>query len=118
MGTFGDRPRDPDFDLTDLVVDNVTGAGVDAVNAAVRSAVANAPTSPGGAVVLSQRQHDLFRSIAEHCSAAAVALDGALGPAVAASEVVWAIERLGELEGIDAREAVLDRLFSRFCIGK
>jgi len=25
---------------------------------------------------------------------------------------------LGELEGIDAREAVLDRLFSRFCVGK
>ena len=87
VGTFGDRPRDPKFDLTDLVVDNVTGLGVNAVNAAVRSAVANAPTSPGGAVVLSQRQHDLFRTIAEHCSAAAVALDGALGPAVAASEL-------------------------------
>jgi tRNA U34 5-carboxymethylaminomethyl modifying GTPase MnmE/TrmE len=47
-----------------------------------------------------------------------MALDGALGPAVAVAEIVFAIERLGELEGIDAREAVLDRLFSRFCIGK
>ena len=118
VGTFGDRPSDPDFDLTDRRVDNVSGAGVGAVNAAIRNAVANASTSPGGAVVLSQRQHDLFRSISEHCSAAATALEGALGPAVAASEVVWAIERLAELEGIDAREAVLDRLFSRFCIGK
>ena len=69
-------------------------------------------------VVLSQRQHDLYRSIAEHCEQARTALAGALGPAVAASEVVYAIERLGELKGIDAREAVLDRLFSRFCIGK
>ena len=118
VGTFGDRPRDPGFESADCLVDNVSGSGVDAVNAAVRSAVASAPTSPGGAVVLSQRQHDLFRAISEHCINAAVALEGALGPAVAASEVVWAIERLGELEGIDAREAVLDRLFSRFCIGK
>jgi tRNA U34 5-carboxymethylaminomethyl modifying GTPase MnmE/TrmE len=47
-----------------------------------------------------------------------MALSGALGPAVAVSEVIAAIERLGELEGIDAREAVLDRLFSRFCVGK
>ena len=41
-----------------------------------------------------------------------------LGPAVAATETVMAIERLGELVGLDAKEAVLDRLFSRFCIGK
>jgi len=31
---------------------------------------------------------------------------------------VMAVERLGEIAGIDAKEAVLDRLFSRFCIGK
>ena len=69
-------------------------------------------------VVLSQRQHDLYRSISTHCLDAERALAGALGPAVAVCEIVYAIERLGELKGIDAREAVLDRLFSRFCIGK
>ena len=118
VGTFGDRTRDADGPQTDWVVDNTTAEGVDAVRDAVRSEVGCSAVTPGGAVVLSQRQHDLFRAVGQHCDAAAAALQGALGPAVAASEVVFAVERLGELAGIDAREAVLDRLFSRFCIGK
>lgn len=118
VGSFGDRPKDPLGPATSLLVDNVTGSGVDAVASAIRSKLTHTSLSPGGAVVMSQRQHDLFRSIAQHCIDAAAALEGALGPAVAAAELVFAIERLGELEGIDAREAVLDRLFSRFCIGK
>lgn len=118
VGSFGDRQIHASGPATNLIVNNVTGDGVDAVVSAIREELTNTAVSPGGAVVISQRQHDLFRSIAQHCTDAAAALEGALGPAVAAAELVWAIERLGELEGIDAREAVLDRLFSRFCIGK
>ena len=118
VGTFGDRPRHVDAIATDLVIDNISSSGIVDVRNAIRTAVGQTSVSPGGAVVLSQRQHDLFRSVAQHCQDAATALDGALGPAVAVAEIVFAIERLGELEGIDAREAVLDRLFSRFCIGK
>ena len=99
-------------------VDNTSGSGIEVVRDGIRTAVGSAPVHTEGAVVLSQRQHDLFRSVANHCQESATALSGALGPAVAASEVIMAIERLGELEGIDAREAVLDRLFSRFCVGK
>jgi len=118
VGTFGDRSRHSAAPDVDWVVDNTNGDGVGAVRDAIRAAVGASAVTPGGAVILSQRQHDLFRSVASHCEDSALALGGALGPAVAASEVIFAVERLGELVGIDAREAVLDRLFSRFCIGK
>lgn len=118
VGTFSDRQRHEEAISTDLVIDNISSSGIVDVRNAIRTAVGQSSVSPGGAVVLSQRQHDLFRSVAQHCEDAAMALEGALGPAVAVAEIVFAIERLGELEGIDAREAVLDRLFSRFCIGK
>ncbi len=118
VGTFADKAVHPACPPLDIRVDNTTGEGVDALRATIRKAVGLEQPKEQGIVVLSQRQHDLYRSVAEHCEQAQAALAGALGPAVAASEIVYAIERLGELKGIDAREAVLDRLFSRFCIGK
>ena len=55
----------------------------------IRKAVGLEQPKEQGVVVLSQRQHDLYRSVAEHCEHAQVALAGALGPAVAASEIVY-----------------------------
>ena len=69
-------------------------------------------------IVLSQRQHDLLNSISRHASDAAVALAGDIGPAGSAEDIMCAMERLYELSGNNPREAVLDRMFSRFCIGK
>ena len=118
VGTFSDVLSDDERIECDFQVSNLSGQGLPSLRQHIRERLGTAPTSGEQTVVLSQRQHDLYRSIAEHCDEAASALLGALGPAVSASEVVRAIERLGELMGIDAREAVLDRLFSRFCIGK
>ncbi len=118
VGTFSDRPEHADAPDCDHRISNIDGTGMDALRQNIRQRVAQAPSRSQQTVVLSQRQHDLYRSIATHCNDAAFALLGALGPAVSVTEVVHAIERLGELIGIDAREAVLDRLFSRFCIGK
>jgi tRNA modification GTPase len=118
VGTFADQEPHPDGPQAHLCVNNTTGEGVDALCGRIREAVGLERVRDQEIVVLSQRQHDLYRAVAEHSEQACSALTGALGPAVAASEIVYAIERLGELAGIDAREAVLDRLFSRFCIGK
>ncbi len=118
VGTFADQAPHPDGPKVELQVNNVTGEGVQALTRSVRESVGLEASKDQEVVLLSQRQHDLYRAVAEHCEEAASALAGALGPAVAASEIVHALERLGELAGIDVREAVLDRLFSRFCIGK
>lgn len=96
-------------------VDSPSGAGVDALRAALRAALGE-----GSAVhsVVSQRQHGLLLGIAERLEAAAEALMGWAGVAVAAEACTEALELLGELRGDDVREEVLDRLFARFCIGK
>lgn len=100
-----------------FLVSSATGRGVPGLLEAVRDELGRDP-SGAAAVVLSQRQHELLRAMAAHVGEAADCLGGMVGPAVAAECVTLALERLGELTGEDVREDVLDRLFSRFCIGK
>lgn len=98
-------------------VDSPSGAGVDALRAAL-VATLSAAGAAGGALVLSQRQHALLVGVAADLGEAADALGGWLGPAVAAEACTAALARLAELRGDDVREDVLDRLFARFCVGK
>ena len=81
-------------------------------------ACCGAGDSAGVLLSLNQRQSDLAAS-------AAAALDRSRE--VAAQQLPWdfwtidlreAIRALGEITGEDLTEAVLDRVFSRFCIGK
>lgn len=118
IGSFSDGPSHSDAPSVDHRISNLSGEGIEELRAAVRVRLSVSTTGGEATSVLSQRQHDLFRSVARSASNAREALLGILGPAVAATETVMAIERLGELVGMDAKEAVLDRLFSRFCIGK
>lgn len=118
VGTHADLVSGWNPPWVDHRVSSLTGEGIDGLRAAVRAAVGEAGPSGAATLVLSQRQHDLLRSVAGHASEAANALLGPAGPVVAAEEVTAALERLGELRGADAREDVLDRVFQRFCIGK
>ena len=118
VGSFADCPAHPQGPTVDHCVDNVEGKGIETLLESIRAAVGSEPVSGQTVVVLSQRQHDLFRSVSVYCIEAVQALQGELGPAVAVHGVMCAIERLSELTGLDVREAVLDRLFARFCIGK
>lgn len=117
VGTHADLLEGETPFRVDFVVSNATGAGISTLRDAVRATVGLAP---GGAalLVLSQRQHDLLRSVAAHAEEAAAALIGVAGPVVAAEELTRALERLAELRGQDVREDVLDRVFAKFCIGK
>ncbi len=118
VGTFLDTPSANECPVTDINISNHTGEGIDRLRDRIRERLGEGYLGGAGASLLSQRQHDLFHALARHALDGVAALKGPLGPAVAANETVMAIERLGELVGIDPREAVLDRLFSRFCIGK
>lgn len=95
-----------------------SGAGLDALREAITAALVG--ELPGGArlVIASQRQRDLLLEVSRRAEAAVEAFLGQAGVAVAAEELFGALERLDALTGRDTREAVLDRLFARFCVGK
>ena len=116
--TFGDHPRHPAAPPADLTIDNTDGGGLAELTAALATRLGGGPSRADRAVVVSQRQQARLQAVAERAGAAAEALDGFAGPAIASEEVHLALEVLAELTGESAREAVLDRLFSRFCIGK
>lgn len=95
----------------------LSGQGVPELAEAVRAALLGAPDRAGGAQIASARQRDLLLAVARAARAAVEALPWA-GPAVAAEAVVEALVELDALTGKDTREAVLDALFARFCVGK
>jgi len=100
-------------------VSGKSGQGVAALRQAVVKQLGQVAGDPDqGALLVSQRQHELLLATSKHLAEAAGALCGLAGPAVAAEECSRALERLSELSGEDAREDVLDRVFARFCIGK
>lgn len=67
--------------------------------------------------IASTRQRDLLRCVARGARAATRSLEEA-GPAAAGDDLVEAIADLDGMAGFEAREAVLDAVFARFCIGK
>jgi len=100
-----------------LAISAREGSGLAALGQALL-ACCGAAEAGNLALALNRRQRDL-------AAAAAAALDRSL--AAAADGLPWdfwtidlreAIGRLGEITGDDVNEAMLDRVFSRFCIGK
>lgn len=111
------RDLGPASFTSDHHISNATGEGVAELRAALSQWLGVADPARR-AMVGSQRQHDLLLRVVAHVDAACEAMELGVGPVVAAEELVVALERLGSLAGQSVREDVLDRLFSRFCVGK
>ena len=107
-----------DTPTVDSVVSNYDREGIETLKKKILENLRARPSSAAAYTVVSQRQYELFLSIARHCHQACEAIMGIYGPAVAVEEVISALERISELTGEEVREQVLDRLFSKFCIGK
>ena len=95
-----------------------TQQGLDVLKAQIKAQLMGEEPGEAALVIGSQRQRDLLSTISRHARSAADAIETSAGIAVAAEEVIHALERIGQLDGREAREGVLDRLFARFCIGK
>jgi len=93
------------------------GDGVPALIDAIAAGLVGDEPGASRLLIASTRQRDLLLEVARRAREAIEALPVA-GVAVAADAVVRGIEALDDLTGQDAREAVLDTLFARFCIGK
>ncbi|HEY5596101.1 MAG TPA: tRNA uridine-5-carboxymethylaminomethyl(34) synthesis GTPase MnmE [Candidatus Bipolaricaulota bacterium] len=101
-----------------MVISAQTGAGVEQLKAALVRRVWGGLPAHEDAFLLDVRERDLLQRAREllqraHDTACA---GGTLD--LVAAEVQDALEALGELTGENAGEAVIERIFSKFCVGK
>lgn len=93
-----------------------TGDGIDALTDAIARRVGVADTQE---IMLTARRHiELARRAAEALRSAVGAIQMGMPLDTAAIDVRAALEALGQITGQNATEAVIDRVFSTFCVGK
>ncbi|WP_232627844.1 tRNA uridine-5-carboxymethylaminomethyl(34) synthesis GTPase MnmE [Methylobacterium sp. Leaf118] len=93
-----------------------TGAGLDALLAAIRRK-AEAALGGGDALVTRERHRTALTRAAAHLDRVSGALPG-FPPELIAEDLRLAVRALGEVGGHVGVEEMLDRLFAGFCIGK
>lgn len=106
----------PDDDL--VLVSARTGLGVEALRARLTALLTEGRLDDEEAVLMRERQVEEVRSAHEALQAAAHALGDGREGEVVASELRHGARALDRLVGRDIDSDVLDRIFSRFCIGK
>ena len=101
----------------DVMLSALTGQGEEALIEAVLQ-TCGASEAQGLVVALNQRQQDLAATAAIALARTQEAAEQKLPWDFWTIDLRQAISSLGEITGEEITEAVLDRIFSRFCIGK
>ncbi|HZL72891.1 MAG TPA: tRNA modification GTPase [Planctomycetota bacterium] len=99
-----------------LAVSAVTGAGLDDLRARLRDWTGS--EGPGSRFSLSRRQLALLRQARRALDGAAYSFKSGSSPEFAALDAREALDAIGGITGKRADEEILDRIFSRFCLGK
>ena len=101
-----------------IPVSALTGAGLDALEAAVSVQFDGAEPLPVGETLTNPRQADAVGRALDYVRAAKEAMDAGFAPDAVLTEIEGALSALGELSGRTVREDVTRGIFSRFCVGK
>jgi tRNA modification GTPase len=97
----------------------VTGLGIDKLKEAIRGAAVRVVGPQTDVVVgTAVRCGESLRLTAQSLRRASDAVQANLGEELVATEIRVALTELGKVAGTVYTEDVLDRIFSRFCIGK
>ena len=96
----------------------VTGQGLDRLEAAVAALFPAGEASDSGGLLTDQRQEEAARRARDAVRRAEEALDAGLTPDAILTDAEEALDALGELTGRTAKEEIVSRIFSRFCVGK
>jgi tRNA modification GTPase len=111
----GRRPVPAGF----LAVSALTGEGLDALSSAVAAALLGGPAPGAGEPLIdSERQRDLLQRALTALSRFRDARSRGITADLLAVDLTDALDALGELTGEVTSAEVLDRMFSRFCVGK
>jgi tRNA modification GTPase len=113
----GSRRTDLEVHPT-IATSSRTGQGIAELRSAIARALSAAPVESTAVMGTAERCRDSLRLAAESLARAADAARAGLGEELVAAEVRTALDGLGQVVGAVYTEDVLDRVFSRFCIGK
>ena len=107
----------PPLDFPAVEVSARTGAGLADLEAAI-AAMVPAGVAPAGQILTNARQAQAVERALRAAERAAEALEGGLTPDAVLTDVEAGLAALGELTGRTLREDLVERIFSRFCVGK
>ena len=96
---------------------SATGEGIAVLEDTV-AALYPAGAAPAGSILTNPRQAEAVRRALEALAGARSALEGGLTPDAVLTDVETAMHAIGEVTGRTLREDLVDRIFSRFCVGK
>ena len=97
---------------------SVTGEGLDKLESAVAALFPAGDPKEAGSLLTDQRQEEAVRRARDAVRRAREALESGLTPDAVLTDAEEALDALGELTGRTAREEIVSRIFSRFCVGK
>jgi len=119
--TKSDLPPHPDFDVIPgaVAVSTLSGDGIEVLLERLAQEVAHRAGAAGdeGGIVASLRQLELIDALAGTLASGVAALVD-MPLEVALVDLKHALDHVGAILGVDVGDAVLDRIFSTFCLGK
>lgn len=102
-----------------LAISTHEGWGLDELRSRIASTIRQIPASvSGGRLTILRRWSETLQRAGRALSAADQTIAGGGDISVASIELTAAARAVGEMTGSTIQEEVLDRIFSRFCIGK
>ena len=101
-----------------VALSSVTGEGLSDLENAVAALFPPGDPSQSGSLLTDQRQEEAARRARDAVRRAAEALETGMTPDAVLTDAEEALDALGELTGRTAREEIVSRIFSRFCVGK
>ena len=101
-----------------IELSSVTWEGLEELGNAVAALFPAGDPGEAGSLLTDARQEDAARRAREAVRRALEALEAGLTPDAVLTDGEEALEALGELTGRTAKEEIVSRIFSRFCVGK
>ena len=101
-----------------VALSSVTGEGLSDLESAVAALFPPGDPGQSGSLLTDQRQEEAARRARDAVRRAAEALETGMTPDAVLTDAEEALDALGELTGRTAREEIVSRIFSRFCVGK
>lgn len=96
----------------------VTGEGMEDLEKALAALFPPGAPEEAGSLLTDQRQEEAASRAHKAVQRALEALENGMTPDAVLTDAEEALDALGELTGRTAKEAIVSRIFSRFCVGK